>query len=146
LTYPGRADTFAIVRTAFAVTGYSLLAGLVFGSLARLVMRGITVVEGDEPEFSGGATAGIVSFFMIAALGGGWGGSARQHPRAGLGLALIATLPVTLLGIGIGGGDLIQSTGDQPPGRVALTLLGTLVIAACVAAAPTVSWRRARAG
>jgi len=107
-------------------------------------MRLITVVEGDEPEFSVAATAGVVGFFALAALGGGWGGLLSGHPRIGFAIAVVATLPVTLLGLAIGGGDLIQSVEDQPPGAFALILLGSLVIAACVFASPILSWRRAR--
>lgn len=125
------------------VTAQALLIGVAFGLIARLTMRLITIIEGDEPEFTIGATAGIVSVFVLAALGGAWGGLLAAHRRIGFGLAALATFPVTMLGIGIGGGDLIQSVDDQSAGVFALILLGTLLIAICVFASPVLSWRAA---
>lgn len=125
-------------------TVHSVLIGIGLGSLARVTMRAITIVEGDEPEFTVGATVGIVSFFVLAALGGGWGGLLSGHPRIGVGIAVVATLPITVLGAGIGGGDVSRSFGDQPADALVLIVLGTALIARCVFSAPVLTWRRSR--
>ncbi len=132
-----------MARFAIA-TSQALLVGLVLGIAARLVMRLITIIEGDRPEFTIGATAGIVGVFVLASLGGAWGGLLMRHRRIGIALAALATLPVSLLGIAIGGGDLIQSVEDQPIGTFILILLVSLVIALCVVASPVLSWRLVR--
>ena len=132
------------MRRFLAATAWALLIGVVLGTVARLTMRLITIIEGDEPAFSVGATVGIVSFFAIAALGGAWGGLLTDHPRAGLALAALMTFPVTLLGVGIGGGDLIQSVEDQSAGVFGLIVIGTILIAVCIFAGPKLSWRKAR--
>ncbi|MDR7086777.1 hypothetical protein J2X11_001616 [Aeromicrobium panaciterrae] len=131
------------MKRFLVATACAVLIGVALGATARLIMRLITLVEGDEPEFTIGATAGIISFFVLAALGGAWGGLLTSHRRIGLAIAVLMTFPVTFLGAGIGGGDLVQSVEDQSPGVFALIVLGTLLIAACVFASPTLSWRRA---
>lgn len=125
-------------------TAWALLIGAALGLVARLIMRLITIIEGDEPEFTIGATTGIVSFFVLAGLGGAWGGLLKERPRVGFALAALMTFPVTLLGVGIGGGDLVQSVEDQSAGVFALILLCTALITVCVFASPTLAWRRAR--
>lgn len=132
------------MKRFLVASAWAVLIGVALGAVARLIMRLITIVEGDEPEFTVGATAGIISFFVLAALGGAWGGLLTGRPRIGLALAAALTFPVTLLGVGIGGGDLIQSVEDQSPGLFALIVFGTILIAGCVFASPTLSWRRAR--
>ncbi|WP_332642550.1 hypothetical protein [Aeromicrobium sp.] len=132
------------MKRFLVASAWAVLIGVALGVVARLIMRLITIVEGDEPEFTVGATAGIVSFFVLAALGGAWGGLLTGRPRTALALAAALTFPVTLLGVGIGGGDLVQSVEDQSPGVFALIVFGTILIAGCVFASPTLSWRRAR--
>lgn len=132
------------MKRFLVATAAAVLIGIGLGSAARLIMRLITIIEGDKPEFTVGATAGILSFFVLAALGGAWGGLMTSRPRIGFALAALMTFPVTLFGAGIGGGDLIQSVEDQSPGVFALIVFGTLLITACIFASPTLSWRRAR--
>lgn len=132
------------MRRFLTVTAQSVLIGLLLGLAARIVMRVIAIIQGDEPEFTVAATAGIMSFFAIAAVGGGWGGGLARHPRIGLGLAVLATAPIAALGVAIGGGDLSQSVDDQPLGVFIVIVLCAIVIAGCVVASPVLAWRLSR--
>jgi len=119
-----------------------VLIGIVCGAIARIAMRAIALAGGEEGQFTLGATAGIISEFVVAALGGAWG--ARIGKRGvGVFVAVIATTPVTLSGVAIGVDELSRRYNEVSPGTFAFMLGCAAIIGTCAWAAPILSWRRA---
>jgi hypothetical protein len=75
-----------------------VVAGLVCGGLARVLMRVVSVVSGDQPEFSWSGTIFIVLLFVLAAVPGamvaaGYRGRGRSLPLVVM--SLLLWLPAT---------------------------------------------------
>jgi hypothetical protein len=75
-----------------------VVAGLVCGGLARALMRVVSVVSDDQPEFSWSGTLFIVLLFVLAAVPGaivaaGYSGRGRSVPLVVM--SLLLWLPAT---------------------------------------------------
>ncbi len=95
-----------MVRRAFVGVGAALLAGLLMGAVARLMMRLATVATGRPGEFSAVGTAGILLVFVVLMLPGAllaslWRGRGRSLLLvAGTVLLLVAATGVAVTDVG----------------------------------------------
>ena len=95
-----------MLRRAVVGLGAALLAGLLMGAIARLMMRLVTVASGRPGEFSAEGTGGIMLVFVVLMLPGAllaslWRGRGRWLLLvAGTGLLLVGATGVALTDIG----------------------------------------------
>jgi hypothetical protein len=117
-------------------------AGLVCGGLARALMRVVSVISDDEPEFSWSGTIFIVLLFVIAAVPGavlaaGYRGRGRSVPLVLM--SLLLWLPAT----SIASSDLSQVVDMTPVEWVGVGL-ATTGIYLLIAAMPVLTLRLVR--
>jgi uncharacterized membrane protein YhaH (DUF805 family) len=82
-----------LARRLVAGLAAGVVAGLVCGGLARILMRVVSVVGDDAPEFSWSGTAFIILLFVVAAVPGamvaaGYRGRGRSLPLVTMSLLL----------------------------------------------------------
>ena len=132
------------MRRLFVGVMAAVVAGLVLGAVARLLMRLVTLVAGQPGAFSLEGTLGIVTVFVAAAMPGAV--FAAFWKRRGRSLPLVAgSLLLCVPTIGVGLTDLAavgELTGPQWVGAGA----ATLVIVATILALPVVTLRLLRIG
>lgn len=122
--------------------GLTLVAGLLAGVLARALMRAVALVEGGDTGFDPAVSAGIVSEFVVAAVGGFLAARARRrHVALGAVVLLLLAGPVLLQGGAIGVSEIAEHADAVSRGRlVGIAALATCIFG-CLLAAPTAGWR-----
>jgi len=121
-----------MLQRAFVGVGAALLAGVLMGAVARLMMRLVTLATGRPGEFSVGGTAGILLVFVVPMVPGAllaalWRGRGRS-------LLLLAGTALLLVGAtGVAVSDVGDVSGLSAGRWVALAAAGLGVYAAVVA-------------
>lgn len=120
------------------------LSGVVIGVTARLLMRVLAVVSGSEAEFKGGASAGIVALFVVAAVGS-WLGARLFGRWRGVGVVLtgLALVPLWLPGGSIAVVEVSSRVGGPVVESVVVVLVA-LMIVGCMVGAPLRGWQAGR--
>jgi hypothetical protein len=122
----------------------AVLAGVVIGVTARLLMRFAALATGSETAFDTGATIMIITLFALAALGS-WLG-ARLFARwrnVGMVVTVLALVPLWLPGGSIAVVEVSSRVGGPLTETIGVILVA-LTIVACMVAAPLRGWQAGR--
>ena len=120
------------------------LVGIAAGVVARILMRGVALVQGAKPGFDPGTSALIVGLFAVAAVGAGAGAMllARSRPLSLL-VAALALVPLWLPGSSIAVVEVSEHAKGPLAERFGVIALA-LMIVGCMVAAPLMGWRIGR--
>ena len=122
------------------------LVGAVFGVLARLVMRFVALLMGEEVEFDLVASSLIVSLFVLSGAGAGLAAAAGLRTLAATLVVAASSVLLLLMGGAIGIGETVAGFDkDLGAARTVGVLAAAGVIAALTLATPYVGWRLGRA-
>ena len=83
------------------------LLGAVIGVVARLLMRLVALVAGDEPAFTWGASLAIVGLFVVSAAGAAAAATLASRRWLAALVVLATSFPVLLMGTAIGLGEVV---------------------------------------
>ncbi len=123
----------------------ALGVGVAGGLVARLLMRMVVLVRGEEPSFSVVMTAAITSVFVLAALGAATAGSLRWHWVFRAVLVAATSLFLAMGAVSIGVSELEFSAED---GLSAVQWTGVIASAIAIlaisAAMPWLGYRLGR--
>ena len=103
----------------------AVVAGVVDGGVARLLMRGVALASGEVPAFSLAATAGIMLVFAITAVPLGVTAELTSRRAARFAAGAVGTLMLGFSATTIGVQEVANADG--------LTALRVLGFGACVA-------------
>jgi hypothetical protein len=131
-----------LARRLAAGLAAGVVAGVVCGGLARALMRIVSIVSDDEPEFSWAGTFFIILLFVVAAVPGamvaaGYRGRGRSLPL------FVMSLLLWLPAASIASSDLSEVTGMTAAEWVGVAL-ATAGIYLLIAAMPMVALRLVR--
>jgi hypothetical protein len=127
-----------MIRVVAGVVSAAVCA-VVLGTVARVLMRLVTVVAGGAAEFSWAGTLGIVSMFALAMLPGAVGAAFVAGPHRWWLLALGAVL-LCLPAVGIATEELGPTSSFSTGQWVGVIALGAAIFAV-IAAMPLVTAR-----
>ena len=119
------------------------LLGAVIGVVARLLMRLVALLAGDQPSFTWGASLAIVGLFVVPA--GGAAAATLASRRWLAALVVVATsFPVVLMGTAIGVSEVVSALDEGVAGlrRLALLVVAALILVLALAT-PYLGWRLA---
>jgi hypothetical protein len=119
--------------------------GVVFGALARVLMRLVAIGMGNEPEFDLSASLAIVSLFAISGAGAGAAGAVGLRSW-GLALAVVLTsAPLLVTGAAFALGEIgeILDHDLTLPWLVELLALSGVIVATMLLT-PYAGWRAGR--
>ena len=128
-----------MLRRAVVGLGAALLAGLLMGAMARLMMRLVTVASGRPGEFSAEGTGGIMLVFVVLMLPGAllaslWRGRGRSL------LLVVGTILLLVAATGVAVTDVGDVTDLSAVRWAALGAAGLGVYAA-ILALPVLTFR-----
>jgi len=130
-----------VVRVMRALVSGALL-GAVIGVVARLLMRLVALVAGDEPAFTWGASLAIVGLFVVSAAGAAAAATLTSRRWLAALVVLATSFPVLLMGTAIGLGEVVAAIDEGIAGaaRLALFVLAVAILGLAFAT-PYLGWR-----
>jgi hypothetical protein len=128
-----------MVRRAVVGLGAALLAGLLLGAVARLMMRLVVLASGRPAEFSLGGTVGILLAFVVLMVPGAVVAS-LWHGRGRSLLLVVGTGFLLVVGTGIAVEDL-RNVGDLSAVRWLGVGAAGLGVYAAILALPVLTFR-----
>ena len=119
------------------------LLGAVIGVVARLLMRLVALLAGDQPSFTWGASLAIVGLFVVSAGGAAAATLASRRWLAAL-VGVATSFPVVLMGTAIGVSEVVSALDEGVAGlrRLALLVVAALILVLALAT-PYLGWRLA---
>ncbi|MET0997729.1 MAG: hypothetical protein ABWX73_03350 [Marmoricola sp.] len=121
------------------------LVGLFFGVLARALMRLVAIGMAIEPELDRGATAALVSLFVVSGAGAGAGAAFRLRTWRLALVLVLSSAPLFLMGVAFGVGEVIEiiDLDLTLPWMIELLALSGVIVAV-VLVTPYAAWRAGR--